>query len=218
MSKRVAIIDYGAGNLKNVETASREVGLDGFITRKSSELDEADAMILPGVGAFADAMESLENTGLIDSIYDNVNRGKILLGICLGMQMLFDESEEKKLTKGLGLIPGRVREIRREDIYPGSKIPHMGWNALELNHPEDPFLKDISPGDYVYFVHSYYADPEDFDKNVLAYADYKLKIPGVVREKNVIGTQFHPEKSSAVGFRMLKNLKSILENDHSSSN
>lgn len=209
--KKVAIIDYGAGNLKNVQTALRDAGIEGIITSDKEVIKNSDALILPGVGSFPDAMKNLEQTGLVSTIKECVKEGKILLGICLGMQMLFDKSFEREETDGLGLIPGTVEPLTPELLTPDQKIPHMGWNELVLNHPEDEFLKNIEPNDYVYFVHSFYAVPENFDENVLAWADYSVKVPGIVRNKNVIGTQFHPEKSSVIGAVLLDNLKEMIE-------
>lgn len=209
--KKAAIIDYKAGNLKNVYTALNEIGFETKITNNSKDLDSSDLIVLPGVGAFPDAMKNLENTGLIESIKKNVNNEKPLLGICLGMQMLFDKSFEISETNGLGFIPGEVVPFKINELYPGSKIPHMGWNELKINHKDDTFVKNINDGDFVYFVHSYYVKPKNFDQNVVAWADYKVKVPGVVRNNNIIGTQFHPEKSSRIGAQMLKNLKEAIE-------
>ncbi|MGI6108671.1 MAG: imidazole glycerol phosphate synthase subunit HisH [Eubacteriaceae bacterium] len=203
--KTIAIIDYGAGNLKNVETALRDTGINGVITSDPDVIDNADGIILPGVGAFRDAMQRLNQSGLTDVIDRNVRKGKIFQGICLGMQMLFDSSSEDGLTAGLGYIPGTVELMQPE----GLKIPHMGWNELVINR-DDPFMKGIHPGDYVYFVHSYAAVPENFDENVLAYAEYGMRVPAVVRKDNVIGTQFHPEKSAAAGAVFLNNLKELI--------
>lgn len=203
--KTIAIIDYGAGNLKNVETALRDTGINGVITSDPAVIDNADGIILPGVGAFRDAMQRLNQSGLTDVIDRNVRKGKIFQGICLGMQMLFDSSSEDGLTAGLGYIPGTVELMQPE----GLKIPHMGWNELVINR-DDPFMKGIHPGDYVYFVHSYAAVPENFDENVLAYAEYGMRVPAVVRKDNVIGTQFHPEKSAAAGAVFLNNLKELI--------
>jgi glutamine amidotransferase len=203
--KTIAISDYGAGNLKNVETALRDTGINGVITSDPDVIDNADGIILPGVGAFRDAMQRLNQSGLTDVIDRNVRKGKIFQGICLGMQMLFDSSSEDGLTAGLGYIPGTVELMQPE----GLKIPHMGWNELVINR-DDPFMKGIHPGDYVYFVHSYAAVPENFDENVLAYAEYGMRVPAVVRKDNVIGTQFHPEKSAAAGAVFLNNLKELI--------
>ena len=204
---KTAIIDYGAGNLRNVYTALNELDFNPVISKSKQDLDDASLLILPGVGAFPKAMDNLQKRGLDEVIKTNVKKGKPMLGICLGMQMLFDKSSEIQETKGLELIPGQVVPFIKEELREGSKIPHMGWNELVVNHPEDPFLKDIRNGDYVYFVHSYYADPKNFDKNVLAWSDYTVRVPAIVRNGNVIGTQFHPEKSSKVGFKLLENLK-----------
>lgn len=202
-----AIIDYDLGNLKNVHTALGDIGLDSVITRDPKVIDDAEAIILPGVGAFADAMKNLEKFDLIETLNRNVRKGKILLGICLGMQILFNEGTEDGLHKGFGWIPGR---IVRFDV-PNLKVPHMGWNNLIINR-DDPIAKTLSSDDFVYFVHSYYAVPDHFDENVVAYAEYSVKVPAIVRKDNVIGTQFHPEKSAAVGRRILENLKECINN------
>ncbi|MEF9918126.1 MAG: imidazole glycerol phosphate synthase subunit HisH [Eubacterium sp.] len=201
----IAIIDYDVGNLKNVATALKDVDLNGVITRDKKIVDDADAIILPGVGAFSDAMAHLHRYDLIDCLNKNVKSGKILMGICLGMQVLFDKSFEDGQWQGLSYIPG---EIIKFDT-PGLKVPHMGWNNLALNL-EDPLTNGITSEDYVYFVHSYYAKPKNWE-DVVAYADYGVKVPGIVRLDNVIGMQFHPEKSSKVGTRLLKNFKEMLQ-------
>ncbi len=203
----IAIIDYDVGNLKNVDTALTSIGLDSVITRDPAVVDRAEAVILPGVGAFKDAMTHLETFNLIPCLEKTVRSGKPLMGICLGMQVLFDQSHEDGLWKGLGFIPGEVVRFSQ----PGLKIPHMGWNNLVVHHPEDPLVKTITSDDYVYFVHSYYAVPQDFDQTVIAYADYSVRVPGIVRKDNVIGMQFHPEKSGSVGAQLLMNFKEILK-------
>ncbi|KAF5080647.1 Imidazole glycerol phosphate synthase subunit HisH [anaerobic digester metagenome] len=200
----IAIVDYDVGNLKNVATALGDVGLSGTITRDKKILDAADAIILPGVGAFSDAMDNLRKFDLIDALNDNVKKGKILMGICLGMQLLFDKSYEDGEFSGLSYIPG---EIVKFDA-PGIKIPHMGWNNLVINR-DSPLVKNIGTEDYVYFVHSYYAKPDNFD-DVVAYAKYSVKVPAIVQKDNVIGMQFHPEKSSNVGFKLLTNFKEMI--------
>jgi len=200
----IAIVDYDVGNLKNVYTALGDVGLEGVITRDKKVLDNAEAIILPGVGAFSDAMENLIKYDLIDSLEANIKKGKTLLGICLGMQLLFDKSYEDGEFQGLGYIPGEIVKFSA----PGLKIPHMGWNNLIINR-DSPLVHNIGPEDYVYFVHSYYAVPENFD-DVIAYAEYSVKVPGIVKRDNVIGMQFHPEKSSTVGLQLLRNFKEIL--------
>lgn len=200
----IAIIDYDAGNLKNVSTALDAIGLENIITREKKHLDNATAIILPGVGAFSDAIASLNKYGLVHNIDMNVRSGKPLLGICLGMQLLFDQSFEDGHYCGLSYIPGDV--IKFSD--PLIKIPHMGWNNLLINK-DMPISNGISEKDYVYYVHSYYAKPKDFN-DVVAYSDYSVKVPGIVQRDNIIGMQFHPEKSSHVGLQLLQNFKEIL--------
>lgn len=200
----IAIVDYDVGNLKNVYTALGDVGLSGTITRDKKVLDAADAIILPGVGAFSDAMDNLRKFDLIDALNDHVKKGKILMGICLGMQLLFDKSYEDGEFSGLSFIPGEIIKFNA----PGIKIPHMGWNNLVINR-DSPLVKNIGTEDYVYFVHSYYAKPDSFD-DVVAYAEYSVKVPAIVQKDNVIGMQFHPEKSSNVGFQLLTNFKEMI--------
>ena len=192
----ITIIDYGAGNLFSVQNALNFLGLENKVSGNASDINSADALILPGVGAFRQAMEKLSETGLIDCIKENA-KNKPLLGICLGMQMLFDESDEFGTTKGLGLIDGKIQKI----ISP-YKIPHMGWNSLEITK-NSPLLKGINDGDSVYFVHSFmaYTDKE----NISAQCDYGTKVPALVERGNVFGAQFHPEKSGDVGLTILKN-------------
>lgn len=203
---KTAIIDYDVGNLKNVATALDAIGVEGVITRNPKVIADCGAVVLPGVGAFSDAMDNLERFELLTPIDKHVKAGKLLYGICLGMQLLFDESDEDGLFKGLGFIPGRVEALVPHEGY---KVPHMGWNNLII-HRKDPMTRHLNNReDYVYFVHSFYAVPTDFDAHVLAYADYDVPVPGIVRKDNVIGTQFHPEKSAAVGQRILENLKEV---------
>jgi len=201
----IAIVDYDVGNLKNVYTALSDVDLEGKITRDPKVLDDADAIILPGVGAFEDAMTHLKKYDLISSLNKNVQKGKTLLGICLGMQVLFDKSYEDGEFTGLGYIPGEIIRFKESTL----KVPHMGWNNLTINI-KDPIVQNISQNDYVYFVHSYYAKPTNFEENVIAYANYGVKVPAIVRKENVIGMQFHPEKSALVGTQLLKNFKETL--------
>lgn len=200
----IAIIDYDAGNLKNVSTALNDIGLENIITREKKHLDNATAIILPGVGAFGNAVANLNKYGLVHTIDMNVRKGKPLLGICLGMQLLFGQSFEDGHYCGLAYIPGDI--IKFSD--PNIKIPHMGWNNLILNK-EMPITQGLGNEDYVYYVHSYYAKPADFN-DVVAYSDYSVKVPGIVQRDNVIGMQFHPEKSSQVGLQLLQNFKEIL--------
>ncbi len=195
----IAIIDYGAGNLFSVKNALEYIGESYIITNKKSDIEKADSLILPGVGAYPYAMKMLKDTGLISLIKEQVAT-KPLLGICLGMQMLFDESTEFELTKGLGLINGRVDDIVTS---PELKIPHMGWNELIINDKSNPLLKGISDGDCVYFVHSFMAYTDD--ENITAHCDYGVKVPALTSKDNVYGAQFHPEKSGETGLTILRN-------------
>lgn len=192
----IAIIDYGAGNLFSVKNALDFLGLENKVTNSAEDLVSADRLILPGVGAFPDAMRKLEETGLVGVIKEEA-RKKPLLGICLGMQMLFEKGFEFGETEGLGLIKGSVRLMKPE----GLPIPHIGWNSLEFN-AECPLLERCSRGEYVYFVHSYAA--ECADDSVAAYCDYGMRVPALVFEGNVFGAQFHPEKSGETGLNMLR--------------
>ena len=191
----IAVIDYGAGNLFSIHNALKYLDLPHMITRDKAELEKADELILPGVGAFPDAMKLLSRTGLSDAIREQAQR-KPLLGICLGMQMLFEESDEFEQTSGLGLIPGKVSRIQTS-----LKIPHMGWNHLRKNG-DSPLLSSVSDGSSVYFVHSYmaYTSPE----NVTAYCEYGTDIPALVERGNIFGAQFHPEKSGKTGLAILR--------------
>lgn len=194
----IAIIDYGAGNLFSVQNALNFLGIENIITKDKADIEKADKLILPGVGAFPDAMRMLSDAGLIDVIKERV-KTKPLMGICLGMQMLFEKSYEFGETEGLGLIPGTVELMKPENDL---LIPHIGWNALEKNE-ECPLLQNVEEGDYVYFVHSFAAVTDS--KNVAAYCDYGMKVPGLVAKDNVYGCQFHPEKSGKTGLDILKN-------------
>lgn len=194
----IAIIDYGAGNLFSVKHALEYLGEACCLTSDRAELIKADSMILPGVGAFPYAMNMLRQTGLTDIICEE-SRKKPLLGICLGMQMLFETGYEFEPCSGLGLIPGTVRPIPDR----GLKIPHMGWNQLHLSQPDNPLLSGISENDCVYFVHSYMADTDA--AHIAADCQYGAAIPALVSNQNVFGAQFHPEKSGEVGLQILKN-------------
>lgn len=193
----IAIIDYGAGNLFSVKNALDFLGLENRITKDPADLRAADKLILPGVGAFADAMRMLNESGLVDVIREEVQK-KPLLGICLGMQMLFEKGYEFGETDGLGLIKGCVKLMEPEGNL---AIPHIGWNELEKNE-ECPLLAKCGEGEYVYFVHSYAAECDS--KNVAAYCDYGMKVPALVFEGNVYGAQFHPEKSGDTGLNILR--------------
>ncbi|MBQ4576695.1 MAG: imidazole glycerol phosphate synthase subunit HisH [Firmicutes bacterium] len=196
----IAIIDYGVGNLFSLSSSLSYLGLENKITRNADDIIHADRIILPGVGAFGDAIEKLRQTGLIDTIKAEVAKGKPMLGICLGMQLLFDKSYEYGEHEGLGLIHGEVCDLNK-DLTTGLKVPEMGWNSLNFVK-DHPILKYVKNGDYVYYVHSYYA--KNCDDSLVAYSEYEVKVPGVVSSGSVVGTQFHPEKSGAVGLAMLK--------------
>ncbi|MGN0650112.1 MAG: imidazole glycerol phosphate synthase subunit HisH [Oscillospiraceae bacterium] len=193
----IAIIDYGAGNLFSVKNALDYLELESKITNSADDLRCADRLILPGVGAFPDAMRMLGETGLIEVIKQEVQR-KPLLGICLGMQMLFEKSYEFAETEGLGLIGGSVKLMKPKGNLP---IPHIGWNSLEFNEGCQ-LLSRCKEGEYVYFVHSFAAECDS--KNVAAYCDYGMKVPALVFEGNVYGAQFHPEKSGETGLNILR--------------
>ncbi|TYO69566.1 imidazole glycerol phosphate synthase subunit HisH [Rossellomorea marisflavi] len=206
----IGIVDYGMGNLFSVSKALERLGVPYVISDDQEELLKADGIILPGVGAFKDAMALLESTHLKETITVFVHTGKPLLGICLGMQLLFDDSEENGRTKGLGLLPGTVVRIPKEDLEGNTyKVPHMGWNYL--NYAKPSILTEGLEEGYVYFVHSYYVHEGEPDVTV-ASADYAgVRIPAVVSRDNVYGMQFHPEKSGELGMELLKNFTARVE-------
>lgn len=193
----IGIIDYGAGNLFSLKNALDYLELSNIITSSAGEIQDADQLILPGVGAFPDAMRMLERSGLTETIVEEAGK-KPLLGICLGMQMLFDYGHEFETVKGLGLIPGEVSHI----VAPGMKIPHMGWSDVKIEN-NCALSAGIREGDRFYHVHSYKAVTER--KYVSLYSEYGEYIPGLVFKDKVFGTQFHPEKSGEIGLRLLKN-------------
>jgi glutamine amidotransferase len=190
------ILDYDVGNLDSVIKGFERVGISVELSKDLEVIKEATSLILPGVGAFKESMIALEKSGLIPAIKAHVESGKYLLGICLGMQLLYEESYEFGVYKGLGIIEGSIRKIT-SDV----KIPHMGWNNL-IFHKKDPILKYIKEDDFVYFVHSYYVDSTN--RELLAYTNYGIDIPAIIRQGNVYATQFHPEKSGTVGLNILK--------------
>lgn len=199
----IAVLDYGAGNLRSVELGLARAGADTVITRDPAVMAAADGLVLPGVGAFADAMAALNASGIVEPLKELVAAGKPLLGICLGMQALFETSEEGPGVAGLGLIPGHVRRL--PDC--GLKIPHMGWNNI-VAQKESPLLGDLPSEPCVYFVHSFacFADEE---ADVLAAAEYGVSFHAAVQRGNIIGMQFHPEKSGGVGQQILKNFVTL---------
>ena len=200
----IAVIDYDAGNLKSVEKALIFLGETPVITRDREELLAADKVILPGVGAFGDAMDRLHQYGLVDVIQEVVKKGTPFLGICLGLQLMFESSEESPGVEGLGLLPGKILKIPET---PGMKVPHMGWNSLKID-PNSRLFKGIPDGSYVYFVHSYYlkAGSEDI---VAATTEYGTHIHAAVEKGNLYACQFHPEKSSQTGLKILENFISL---------
>lgn len=202
----IAIVDYGMGNLRSVEKGFQKVGVDARVTRDPSDIEDASGIVLPGVGAFRDCMRNLTESTLIDSIVRSIEKGKPYLGICLGLQILFTESEEFGLTKGLNLLRGRVVRFRfeKEDL----KIPHMGWNNIRIRK-RPPVLKGIEDNSFFYFVHSYYVVPED-EGIIATVTDYGIEFTSMVWKDNILATQFHPEKSQTLGLRILKSFGDLV--------
>lgn len=196
----IAIIDYGVGNLYSLSCSLKSIGADVIITSDKEQIKKADKLILPGVGAFKDARAKLSENGLDNFIVTLAKEGKPIMGICLGMQMLFERSYEYGQTEGLGLLKGEVIAMQNR-LSPELKIPHIGWNALKFVK-ESKLNKYIKEGDFVYFVHSYFAS--GCEDSLVSYAEYGEKIPATVECGNVCGCQFHPEKSGEVGLKILK--------------
>lgn len=200
----IAIVDYDAGNLKSVQKALEYIGESPVITRDAKEIISADKVILPGVGAFGDAIDKLHSYGLCEAVKESIKRGAPFLGICLGLQLLFDESDESPGVKGLSVLKGKICAMKKDGVH---KIPHMGWNSLHF--PKDSRLfKGIDEGAYVYFVHSYYLKAED-ENIVTATAEYTDHIHAAAECGNVFACQFHPEKSGDTGLKILKNFASL---------
>ena len=197
----IAIVDYGVGNLFSLRSSLQALGLEAEVTGAADRIRAADRIILPGVGAFGDARRKLDETGLVPVLLEEAEK-KPLLGICLGMQLLFDRSFEYGEHPGLGLVPGEVAALREDLEDPALKVPHMGWNSLEIRR-DDPLFRYVKNGEYVYYVHSFYA--RRCTESTLATSRYgNVDVTGVVRSGNVYGTQFHPEKSGDTGLRLLK--------------
>ncbi len=194
----IAVVDYGVGNLFSLTASLKSLGIDAIVTGKKSVIAAADKIILPGVGAFGDAKKLLDENGLTGFLVSEARSGKPFLGICLGMQLLHEESSEYGVHAGLGLIPGKVRSLAEDTS--GLKVPAMGWNALKIDK-ECPLLKYISDGDYVYYVHSYYVPAGEY---TAAHSEYGAAVSGVTWNGNVFGTQFHPEKSGVKGLKILQ--------------
>jgi glutamine amidotransferase len=196
----IALVDYGMGNLRSVEKALARVGADVRIVNDRKSVLAADALVLPGVGAFGDCMANLEKIGLVEAIREFIATKRPFLGICLGFQALFESSEEAPGVKGFALFPGTVPRFAAN----GLKVPHMGWNQLCIRQGECPLLKGVADGSYVYFVHSYYCQPKNTSV-VCGTTDYGIEFCSMLWVENVFATQFHPEKSQAVGLKMLEN-------------
>lgn len=196
----IAIVDYGVGNLFSLQSSFAAIGEEVIVTSDPVVLQQSDKIILPGVGAFEDAIKKLQQTGLDEVLKNLANEGKPLLGICLGMQLLFEKSYEYGEHKGLGLIPGVIIPLSK-NISSKLKIPHMGWNTLSFKK-EHPLFSLIKEGDSVYFVHSYYAT--ECEENIIATSEYSIDVTAAVAKGNVMGCQFHPEKSGTVGLKILK--------------
>ena len=200
----IAIIDYGAGNLQSVKKAFDFIGAESVITNDPKVILSADKILLPGVGSFGDAMDSMHKNGLVETVKECALSGKPFLGICLGLQLLFEESEESPGVKGLGIFKGKIKKFSSDM---GLKIPHIGWNSLEIKQ-KDTLFKDIPENSYVYFVHSYYLHAED-ETDIATVTNYGIDFHSAVGKNNVFATQFHPEKSGDVGLQILRNFASM---------
>lgn len=208
---KVAVIDYEIGNLASVLQGLKYAGLEPVLTRKKEEIMGSKAVVLPGVGAFAKGMENLNKYGLTDILHEAAKNNKLILGICLGMQLLFEESDEHGIHKGLGLLPGKVTRFPE-----GLKIPHMGWNTLQLKK-EHAIISEMPKESYVYFVHSYYVS-QSIQNHIVASTQYGIEFPAIVCFNNIVGIQFHPEKSSRIGQKMLRNFKGMVEDVDNTGN
>ncbi len=200
----IALIDYGMGNLRSVQKGLEKVGAKVNVTDRAKDLRTAKGIVLPGVGAFRDCIHELTKLGLIDTLLEEISSGKPYLGICLGLQILFEESEEFGRCNGLGIFKGKVIRFRESDL----KIPHMGWNTINIKKSSS-ILKDIPDQSYFYFVHSYYVVPED-SEIILTSTEYGVEFTSSVSKNNIFGVQFHPEKSQALGLKMLGNFVEIV--------
>ena len=200
MTPRIVIVDYGMGNLRNVQKAFERIGSEAKLTRNKNEIGRASGIVLPGVGAFKDCMENLKKSGLVEILVRSIERGKPYLGICLGLQILFSESEEFGPHKGLNLIRGRVVRFRPD---PEHKVPHMGWDTIEKQR-EVPMLQGVESGDFFYFVHSYYVIPDQIEW-VSSFTTYGKPFVSSIWKENLFATQFHPEKSQQKGLKILEN-------------
>lgn len=197
----IAVVDYGVGNLSSLKASLDILGITNQVTDKAADLEEADKIILPGVGAFGDAARNLRERGLGEVIKQEAQREKPILGICVGMQLLFQKSYEHGEHKGLGLLQGEIYPIESQDQAVGLKIPHMGWNQLKIDK-DNLILRYTNENDWVYYVHSYFA--RGCGEQLIAHSEYGVEIPGIVGSYNVYGFQFHPEKSSQSGLKLLQ--------------
>lgn len=197
----VGIIDYGMGNIHSVRKALESLGAKTLVTNNPQQIEKCDKIVLPGVGAFDDAVLELERHGLFSALQEYVKNKKILLGICLGMQLLFEKSEEGRILKGLGILKGTVNRFKDSKKI---KVPHMGWNQLKIKRGDCALFKGLADNSYVYFCHSYYPEPAD-KSEIAATTDYGTEFASIVWQDKVYGVQFHPEKSQDVGMKILKN-------------
>lgn len=197
----IAIIDYGVGNLFSLKSSFAAIGIEAVVTNDKDVIEKADKIILPGVGAFEDAIKKLKDSGMADVVISEAKKSKPMMGICLGMQLLFDKSYEYGEFEGLGLIKGEIRPIS-DVIDKNLKIPHIGWNALSFKGEKSPIFKYLKEGDHVYFVHSFYG--ANCDESTIATTEYSAELTAAVAKDNVYGCQFHPEKSGDVGLSILK--------------
>jgi imidazole glycerol-phosphate synthase subunit HisH len=201
----ITVVDYGVGNLHSVAKALEKVGADTRVTSDWKDVEKSDGVVLPGVGAFKDSMDAMHRSDLAKAIKAYIASGKPFLGVCVGLQMLFAESEEFGISKGLGVFPGRVVKFNQNQ-----KVPHMGWNGIKITKPGNPLLKGVEDGAYLYFVHSFYVAPETSSLTA-ATCQYGTEFTCMVWEKNVFGTQFHPEKSQTVGLKIYENFKNLVK-------
>jgi glutamine amidotransferase len=204
MKQKIAVVDYGMGNIRSVSKALEAAGASVIVSDRAKEILKADKMVFPGVGAFRDAMSELRSRKLIDPIREFIDDGKPFLGLCLGLQLLFGRSEEAGSCKGLGIVGGKVLRFRSRKL----KIPHMGWNQLSGIRHGCPLFKGVPDGSYVYFVHSYYALPE-YKGSISAYTGYGVRFASAIWSDNIYATQFHPEKSQALGLKIMRNFVKI---------
>ncbi len=204
-SAGIVIVDYGMGNLRSVQKAFEHIGVSAEITSDPMRVQGATKVVFPGVGAFRDAISAVNAQGLKEVVRDHIDAGKPFLGICLGLQLLFDRSHEDGIYDGMGIVPGEVVRFKNE---PGLKVPHMGWNTLKFIQPNCPLFADLPPDPAVYFVHGYYAQPSEA-KIIAATADYPTPFCAAIWQDNLFATQFHPEKSQQIGLTMLRNFAKL---------